>query len=197
MPLDNNLKKQVEEYLLKLVNPIEITLKMNNSHVSNEMKGFVEELSNLSHKITMRYHEESSHRAPSFTISKVGESTGLTFAGIPLGHEFNSLILALLQVSGYPPKIDEKSISRIKSIQEKLHFETYISLSCHNCPDVVQALNMMAVLNPNISHTMIDGKIFQSEVESKDILSVPTIYLNGEFFESGRIELEEILNKLK
>lgn len=120
----------------------------------------------------------------------------MTFAGVPLGHEFTSLVLALLQVSGRPPKVDQKIIDQIKNISGEYRFESYISLTCHNCPDVVQALNMMSVLNPNISHTMIDGAAYKSEVESKNIMAVPTVYLNGESFGSGRMTLEEILAKM-
>ena len=121
-------------------------------------------------------------RTPSFSVNRIGEDTGVTFAGIPLGHEFTSLVLALLQVSGRAPKVDQKVIDQIKNIKGEYHFESYISLSCHNCPDVVQALNLMSVLNPGITHTMIDGAAFKEEVESKDIMAVPTVFLNGESF---------------
>ena len=120
----------------------------------------------------------------------------VTFAGVPLGHEFTSLVLALLQVSGRAPKVDQSIINQIKNIDGEYHFETYVSLTCHNCPDVVQALNIMSVLNPNITHTMIDGAAFKEEVESKDILAVPAVYLNGESFGNGRMTIEEILSKL-
>lgn len=126
----------------------------------------------------------------------MGEDTGVTFAGIPLGHEFSSMVLAILQVSGRAPKVDDKVIERIKRIKDSLNFETYISLSCHNCPEVVQALNTMSVLNPNITHTMIDGAAFKDEADKKNIMAVPSIYLNGEFFGSGRMGIEEILEKL-
>lgn len=129
-------------------------------------------------------------------MNRIGEETGITFAGIPLGHEFTSLVLALLQVSGRAPKVDQKIIDQVKRIEGEYHFESYISLSCHNCPDVVQALNVMSVLNPNISHTMIDGGAFKEEVEAKDIMAVPTVFLNGESFGSGRMTLEEILAKM-
>ena len=121
----------------------------------------------------------------------------VTFAGIPLGHEFTSLVLALLQVSGRAPKVDQSIIDQIKNIKGEYHFETYVSLTCHNCPDVVQALNIMSVLNPNITHTMIDGAAFKEEVESKDIIAVPTVYLNGESFGNGRMTIEEILCQIR
>ena len=135
-------------------------------------------------------------RTPSFCVNRPNENTGITFAGVPLGHEFTSLVMALLQVSGRAPKVEQKIIDQIQGIQDQLHFETYISLSCHNCPDVVQALNIMSVLNPNITHTMIDGAAFKAEVEKKNIMAVPTVYLNGEVFSSGRMSIEEILAKL-
>jgi alkyl hydroperoxide reductase subunit F len=120
----------------------------------------------------------------------------VVFAGVPLGHEFTSLVLALLQVSGRAPKVSDMTIEQIKALKGEYHFETYISLSCHNCPEVVQALNLMSILNPGITHTMIDGAAYQSEVESKDIMAVPSVYLNGEFFGSGRMSLEEILERI-
>lgn len=126
----------------------------------------------------------------------MGEDTGVTFAGTPLGHEFTSLVLALLQVSGRAPKVEQSVIDQIKSINGEYKFETYVSLSCHNCPDVVQALNLMSIFNPGITHTMIDGGVFKEEVERKEIMSVPSVYLNGEFFESGRMTVEEILAKM-
>src|SRR5690606_39100139 len=135
-------------------------------------------------------------RTPSFSVNRVGEDTGVTFAGIPLGHEFTSFVLALLQVSGRAPKVDQKFIDQIKNIEGEYHFESYISLSCQNCPDVVQALNLMSVLNPGITHTMIDGAAFKEEVESKEIMAVPTVHLGGEFFESGRMTIDDILAKL-
>src|SRR5690606_16637831 len=122
-----------------------------------------------------------------FSVNRIGEDTGIVFAGVPLGHEFTSLVLALLQVSGRPPKVDQSVIDQIKQLEGEYRFETYVSLSCTNCPDVVQALNLMSVLNDRISHTMIDGAAFKEEVESKDILAVPTIYLNGEPFGNGRM----------
>lgn len=129
-------------------------------------------------------------------MNRAGQDSGIAFAGVPLGHELTSLVLALLQVSGRPPKVDDSIAEQIKELDGEYHFETYVSLSCHNCPDVVQALNIMSVLNPNISHTMVDGAVYKSEVEEKDIMAVPAVYLNGEPFSNGRITIEEILAKL-
>lgn len=175
-------------------NDILLKVSAGDDNVSKDMLALVDELATMSSKITVEKVE--LERTPSFSVNRPGEDTGVVFAGIPLGHEFTSLVLALLQVSGRAPKIEQKLIDQIKNIQGEYHFESYISLSCHNCPDVVQALNVMSVLNPGITHTMIDGAAFKEEVESKDIMAVPTVYLNGESFGSGRMTLEEILAKM-
>lgn len=175
-------------------NDILLKVSAGDDNVSKDMLALVDELATMSSKITVEKVEVE--RTPSFSVNRPGEDTGVVFAGIPLGHEFTSLVLALLQVSGRAPKVEQKLIDQIKNIQGEYHFESYISLSCHNCPDVVQALNVMSVLNPGITHTMIDGAAFKEEVESKDIMAVPTVYLNGESFGSGRMTLEEILAKM-
>lgn len=194
MVLDANIKAQLNQYMALMENPIVLKVSAGADDVSKEMLALVEELAAMSSKITVEKAE--LNRTPSFTVNRVGEETGIAFAGIPLGHEFTSLVLALLQVSGRAPKVDEKLINQIKNIKGEFHFEAYISLTCHNCPDVVQALNVMSVLNPNITSTMIDGAAFKEEVESKNIMAVPTVYLNGENFGSGRMTLEEMLAKM-
>ncbi len=194
MILDNEIKEQLAEYLKLMENDVLIKVSVAEDNVSQDMMALVEEISSMSSKIT--YEKTALARTPSFSIHRVGEDTGVIFAGIPLGHEFTSLVLALLQVSGRKPKEDDKIMDQIKNIQGEYHFETYVSLSCHNCPDVVQALNVMSVLNSGITHTMIDGAAYQDEVESKDVMAVPSIYLNGEFFGSGRMTLEEIVAKI-
>jgi len=194
MVLDANIKAQLNQYMALMENPIVLKVSAGADDVSKEMLALVEELADMSSKITVEKAELT--RTPSFTVNRVGEDTGVAFAGIPLGHEFTSLVLALLQVSGRAPKVDEKLINQIKNIKGDFHFEAYISLTCHNCPDVVQALNVMSVLNPNITSTMIDGAAFKEEVESKNIMAVPTVYLNGENFGSGRMTLEEMLAKM-
>ncbi|MDR0268083.1 alkyl hydroperoxide reductase subunit F [Paenibacillus sp.] len=194
MKLDADIRQQLEQYLQLMEGDVLLKVSAGTDSVSKDMLDLVDELSSMSDKITV----EQAHlsRTPSFSVNRVGEDTGVTFAGVPLGHEFTSLVLALLQVSGRPPKVEQSIIDQIKSIKGEYHFETYVSLSCHNCPDVVQALNMMSVLNPGITHTMIDGAAFKSEVESKDIMAVPSVYLNAEFFESGRMTIDDILAKL-
>lgn len=194
MILDADIKTQLSQYLQLMENDILLKVSAGDDAVSKDMLALVDELSTMSSKITVEKVE--LERTPSFSVNRTGEDTGVVFAGIPLGHEFTSLVLALLQVSGRAPKVEQKLIDQIKNIQGEYHFESYISLSCHNCPDVVQALNVMSVLNPGITHTMIDGAAFKEEVESKDIMAVPTVYLNGESFGSGRMTLEEILAKM-
>ena len=194
MILDADIKTQLSQYLQLMENDILLKVSAGDDNVSKDMLSLVDELATMSSKITVEKVE--LERTPSFSVNRLGEDTGVVFAGIPLGHEFTSLVLALLQVSGRAPKVEQKLIDQIKNIQGEYHFESYISLSCHNCPDVVQALNVMSVLNPGITHTMIDGAAFKEEVESKDIMAVPTVYLNGESFGSGRMTLEEILAKM-
>lgn len=194
MILDADIKTQLSQYLQLMENDILLKVSAGNDDVSKDMLALVDELATMSSKITVEKVE--LERTPSFSVNRPGEDTGVVFAGIPLGHEFTSLVLALLQVSGRAPKVEQKLIDQIKNIQGEYHFESYISLSCHNCPDVVQALNVMSVLNSGITHTMIDGAAFKEEVESKDIMAVPTVFLNGESFGSGRMTLEEILAKM-
>lgn len=192
--LDDEIRGQLAEYLKLLENDVLIKVSAGSDDASKDMISLIDELAAMSSRI--KKEQATLSRTPSFSINRVGADSGVSFAGIPLGHEFTSLVLALLQVSGRAPKVDEKLIERVKKLEGEYHFETYISLSCHNCPEVVQALNVMSILNPGISHTMVDGAAFKEEVESKDILAVPTIYLNGEEFGGGRMTLEEILEKL-
>ncbi|HDR8040741.1 TPA: alkyl hydroperoxide reductase subunit F [Bacillus cereus] len=194
MLLDADIKRQLAQYLQLMESDVLLKVSAASDDTSKDMLALIDELATMSSKITVEKVE--LERTPSFSVNRPGEDTGVVFAGIPLGHEFASLVLALLQVSGRAPKIEQKLIDQIKNIQGEYHFESYISLSCHNCPDVVQALNVMSVLNSSITHTMIDGASFKEEVESKDIMVVPTVFLNGETFGSGRITMEEILAKL-
>ena len=197
--LDANIKAQLKAYLEKLVVPIELVASLDDSAKSAEMRGLLEEIAALSAKVSLLELTKTSGndaRRPSFSIGKVGEPARIRFAGLPMGHEFTSLILALLQASGYAPKLAEDVIEQIRGIEGNYRFETYISLSCHNCPDVVQALNAMAALNPNIQNVMIDGALFQDEVNARQIMAVPSVYLNGEPFASGRMSIEEIVAKL-
>jgi NADH-dependent peroxiredoxin subunit F len=194
--VDANLKNQLKSYLEKLVNPIEIVASVDAGTKSREMLALLNQIAELSDKITLRESQEGGERTPSFAIERPGVPMGIRFAGIPLGHEFTSLVLALLQVGGHPPKVDAERIEQIRNLEGEFRFESYISLSCQNCPEVVQTLNLLALLNPNISHVMIDGALFQDEVNERRIMAVPSVYLNGQPFGQGRMNLEEVLRKL-
>jgi alkyl hydroperoxide reductase subunit F len=193
--LDATLKTQLKAYLEKVTLPFEIVASLDDSEKSRELSGLLHDIVGLTDKITLR-EDGTDARIPSFSLNRPGADIALTFAGIPMGHEFTSLVLALLQVGGHPSKLEAEIIEQIKGIEGEFNFETYYSLSCQNCPDVVQALNLMAVLNPNIRHVAIDGALFQEEVERRQVMAVPSIYLNGEVFGQGRMEAAEILAKI-
>lgn len=193
--LDANLQTQLKAYLEKVTQPFEIVASLDDGEKSKELLGLLQDIVGLTDKITLKT-DGSDARRPSFSLNRPGADIGLSFAGIPMGHEFTSLVLALLQVGGHPSKLDAETIAQIKGIEGKFEFETYFSLSCQNCPDVVQALNLMAVLNPNIRNVSIDGALFQEEVERRQIMAVPSIYLNGEVFASGRMDVKQILAKI-
>ncbi|MCD2183769.1 alkyl hydroperoxide reductase subunit F [Rhizobium sp. GN54] len=194
--LDETLKSQLKAYLEKVVRPIEIVASVNDGAKSKEMMELLNALVGLCDKITVTERRDDGERAPSFALNSPGHDISLRFAGIPMGHEFTSLVLALLQVGGHPPRTEQAIIDQIRDLDGELTFESYFSLSCQNCPDVVQALNLMAVLNPRIRHVAIDGGVFPSEVESRQVMSVPTVYLNGALFGQGRMEIEEIVARL-
>jgi len=193
--LDANLKQQLEAYLQRITLPVELLLSADDGAKSQELAQLLEEIASLSPNVSL-VKGGTAARRPSFRIRRKGSDVAVEFAGIPLGHEFTSLVLALLQVGGYPPKTSQEVIDQVKALEGPFHFETYFSLSCQNCPDVVQALNLMAVLNPNITHSAIDGALFQDEVNARKVMAVPSVYLNGEPFASGRMELEQILAKI-
>ncbi|GFP78201.1 NADH dehydrogenase [Clostridium fungisolvens] len=192
--LDSDIKGQLAQYLQLMEGDVLIKISAGSDNISNDMISLVDELASMSPRI--KVERATLSKTPSFSVNRIDEDTGVTFAGIPLGHEFTSLVLALLQVSGRPPKVDQKIIDQIKNLKGQYNFQSYISLTCHNCPEVVQSLNLMSILNTNITHTMIDGGTFKEEVESKNIMAVPSVFLNGEFFGSGRMTVEEILAKL-
>ncbi|KMY48682.1 alkyl hydroperoxide reductase subunit F [Peribacillus loiseleuriae] len=194
MILDAEIKAQLAQYLQMMEGEVLLKVSAGSDKISQDMLALVDELATMSSNI--KVENTQLERTPSFSVNRSSEDTGVTFAGIPLGHEFTSLVLALLQVSGRAPKVDQKVIDQVKSIKGEHHFDSYISLTCQNCPDVVQALNLMSIINPNITHTMIDGAAFKEEVESKNIMAVPTVFLNGESFGSGRMAIEEILAKM-
>ncbi|HMN45359.1 MAG TPA: alkyl hydroperoxide reductase subunit F [Povalibacter sp.] len=193
--LDATLRQQLQTYLERLTRPVVLTAALDESDASLEMRDLLNDIASLSPLLSLDL-EGDGDRKPSFTVGSPGHDIKIRFAGLPMGHEFTSLVLALLQAGGYPPKVDASVIEQIKSLKGDFKFEIFISLSCHNCPDVVQALNLMAVLNPNVTATMIDGALFQQEVESRQVLAVPMVFLNGQEFGQGRMTLEEILAKV-
>jgi len=194
--LDTELKQQLASYLTRVTQPVELVATLDGSEASGEMRSLLKDIASLSDKVSFVERDVAGVRAPSFSVSRVGTDMGIRFAGVPMGHEFTSLVLALLQAGGHPPKVDAPVIEQIKALEGKFEFEIFISLSCHNCPEVVQSLNLLAVLNPNVRTTMIDGALFQAEVEARQILAVPYVFLNGQEFSQGRISLEEILAKI-
>lgn len=190
--LNADLKQQLQQLLGLMEGDVEFRASIGSDDKSKELKELLDEIAEMSEHITIV--EKELKRTPSFSVSKPDEEAGVTFAGIPLGHEFNSLVLAILQVSGRAPKEKQSIIDQIKGLEGKYNFETYVSLTCQKCPDVVQALNLMSVVNPNITHTMIDGSVFREE--SEDIMAVPAVFLDGEEFGNGRMTISDILTKL-
>ena len=194
--LDAALKSQLQAYLEKAVRPIAIIANTDDGAASREMLELLEDIKSTSDKISLELRHDAAERTPSFALTSPGQDIHLRFAGLPMGHEFTSLVLALLQVGGYPSKAAQEVIEQVKALDGEYSFETYFSQSCMNCPDVVQALNLMSVLNPKIRHVAIDGANFPAEVEQRQVMTVPTIYLNGQPFGQGRMGIEEIVAKL-
>jgi alkyl hydroperoxide reductase subunit F len=194
--LDATLKTQLKAYLEKVVHPLELVASLDDSAKAREMKELLLEITELSDKISLVERVEAGVRTPSFSINRAGTDIAVRFAAIPMGHEFTSLVLALLQVGGHTIKFDEAVIEQIRNLDGDYEFETFMSLTCHNCPDVVQALNAMSVINPRIKVTTIDGGLFAKEVEERQILAVPMMFVNGQHFGQGRTSVEEILAKL-
>ncbi|MDG0023008.1 alkyl hydroperoxide reductase subunit F [Trinickia sp. Y13] len=193
--LDDSLKAQLQAYLQRVNQPFELVASLDEQPSSRELEQLLQTIAALSDKITVRT-DGNDARKPSFSLSPVGGGQSLRFAAIPLGHEFTSLVLALLWTGGHPPKVEAELIEQIKALDGQYRFEVYMSLSCHNCPDVVQALSLMAVLNPRVQTVVVDGALFQSEVDERQIMAVPSVYLNGEMFGAGRMDLAEIVAKL-
>ena len=193
--LDANLKQQLSAYMANITMPVELLLSLEDGPKSGELEELAQDIAALSDKVSMARTDDDARR-PSMLIRRVGTDIGVRFAGLPMGHEFTSLVLALLQVGGHPSKAAQDVIEQVKALDGDYVFETYFSLSCQNCPDVVQALNLMSVLNPRIKHVAIDGALFQSEVTDRKVMAVPMVFLNGEVFGQGRMDLEQIVAKL-
>lgn len=194
--LDAATKAQLKSYLERATQPIEIVASIDDSQASGELLSLLKDVAESSPLVKLTESRDDNHRKPSFSVNRPGENHGPRFAGLPMGHEFTSLILALLQIGGYPPKVEQDVLDQIRALDGDFEFEIYVSLTCHNCPDVVQALNLMAVQNPRIRTTMIEGGTFQNEVKERQIMAVPTVFLNGTEFGQGRMSLEEILAKI-
>ena len=194
--LDDGLKTQLAAYLERLVRPVHLVAALDDGDASREVRALLDDIAASSAKVTLELRADEGVHVPSFALTSPGQDIHLRFAGLPMGHEFTSLVLALLQTGGYPPKVEESVIEQIRALDGDFRFETYFSQSCQSCPDVVQALNLMSVLNPKIRHVAIDGAYFPEEVEAREVMTVPTIFLNGERFGQGRMEIEEILAKL-
>ncbi|MDR3221607.1 MAG: alkyl hydroperoxide reductase subunit F [Candidatus Accumulibacter sp.] len=194
--LDAAIKAQLKTYLERLQQPIELVASLDDGAKSDELRALLEDIAGSSDKVRIRFDGRDARR-PSFSVGRSGEEAArIRFAGLPMGHEFTSLVLALLQTGGHPPKIEARLAEQIRALPGSYRFETFVSLSCHNCPDVIQALNLMAVLNPGVSSTMIDGALFQKEIDERQVMAVPTVLLNGEPFGQGRMTIEEIAARL-
>lgn len=193
--LDDNMQAQLRTYLEKVVTPVELVASLGEDARSRELETLLTEIAGLSDNVSARF-DGAAERRPSFEIQRRDSDVAVAFAGIPLGHEFTSLVLALLQVGGHPVKASDETLEAIRALDGEYRFETFFSLSCQNCPDVVQALNAMSVINPAIRHVAIDGALFQDEVEARQVMAVPTVFLNGEPFDQGRMSLEQIVARL-
>ena len=193
--LDADLKTQLQAYLEKVTHPIELVASLDGSAKSQELSELLDDIASLSEKVTVS-RTGTDPRKPSFAINRAGTDVSVRFAGIPLGHEFTSLVLALLQVGGHPSKAAPELLEQVRNLEGEFRFETFMSLSCHSCPDTVQALNLMSVVNPNIKHVAIDGALFQDEVNERQVMAVPTVFLNGEPFDQGRMDIEQIVARL-
>ncbi len=193
--LDDQIKAQLKGYFERIQRPIELVASLEGGDASRETLELLQEIAALSDRIAL-VTDGDDKRKPSFAIRPAGDDAVITFAGLPMGHEFNSLVLALLQAGGHPPKIAPEAVEQIKGLGGEYRFETYFSQSCQNCPEVVQALNAISALNPRVRHVAIDGAAFPDETKAREIMAVPTVFLNGEPFGQGRMSLDEILAKL-
>ncbi|KRA81267.1 alkyl hydroperoxide reductase subunit F [Altererythrobacter sp. Root672] len=194
--LDATMKEQLKQYLGNLREPIELVASLGEGTKSDQTRELLNEIAELSDKVSARF-DGDHERKPSFIIRRASDAAvWVRFAGLPMGHEFTSLVLALLWTGGHPPKVSDEVLEQIRHLEGDYAFEMYFSLSCHNCPDVVQALTLLALYNPHITATLIEGGTFQEEVDARNVLAVPATFLNGEMFASGKMSVEELLAKL-
>jgi alkyl hydroperoxide reductase subunit F len=194
--LDDSLKLELKGYLERMTQPVEVVVSADDSEKSREMFALLHDIESVCDLVKVDPVRDDTQMKPSFALRRPGAAPHVRFAGVPMGHEFTSMVLALLQAGGYAPKIEADLIEQIRQLKGDFSFETFVSLSCQSCPDVVQALNAMSALNPNVRHTMIDGAVFQDEVERRQVMAVPAVFLNGQPFGQGRMELPEIIAKL-
>ena len=193
--LEPDLKQALQSYLQKLEQPVELVASLDDGEKSAELRELLREIVSLDPRLSLREDGDDARR-PSFRIRRTGTDVEVAFAGIPLGHEFTSLVLALLQVGGYPPKVSPELAEQVRALQGDWSFETFMSLSCHSCPDTVQALNTLSVLNPRIRHVAIDGALFPQEVQQREVMAVPSVFLDGKPFDQGRMSVEQIVARL-
>jgi alkyl hydroperoxide reductase subunit F len=194
--LDQDLKTQLVAYLQRVTQPFEMVASLDDSDTAREMLDLLQTIQSLRSDMITLKTDGTGARKPSFTVQRTGSTNSLRFAGLPLGHEFTSLVLALLWTGGHPPKVEADVLDSIRALDGDFNFDVYMSLTCHNCPDVVQALSLMAIFNPKVKTTVIEGGAFQEEVARRDIMAVPMVFLNGQMFNSGRMTLEEVIAKL-
>lgn len=196
---DQKIRQQLTQHFNHIVNPVVLKLNLDSGEKSAQLQQLADDVSELSELIVVEQIDENSYKKPSVSIQNASNSNKVRFSAVPSGHEFSSLVLAILQAGGHPPSLKDGVLARIKglNIEQPIHFTSYISLSCQTCPGVVQALNVLAVLHPKISHEMIDGSLFQGEVEEKEIMAVPSVFANEQLFSQGAISLEKILDKLE
>ncbi len=194
--LDAATQGQLATYFERISQPIELIASLDDSPAAADIRELLTEIAAIAPaKITARF-DGGFARRPSFQITRRGQDMGVHFAALPMGHEFTSLLLALLWAGGHPPKVEPEVLEQIRALDGDFAFETFMSLTCHNCPDVVQALNLMAVFNPRVRHVAIDGGLFQAEVDARQVMAVPMVFREGAMFGSGRMELSEILGKV-
>ncbi|MFH4894222.1 alkyl hydroperoxide reductase subunit F [Vibrio sp. Y42_MX_L11] len=194
--LDQAIQQQLKQYLANVKEDVRLVVSLDESKASNDILSLANQIAEMSDFITVERDDNASARKPVMTVTNPVKGTALRFAGLPMGHEFTSLVLALLHSGGHPIKLEAEVIEQIAALDKELDVEVFISLSCQNCPDVVQAFNMMAAINPKVKATMIDGALFQDEVKQREIMAVPSVFVNGELFGQGRMSLTEILNKV-
>ena len=194
--LSNDILKALKTYTENMTNKVTLVLQTGEHEKRTELVEFLTQICSVSENLNLVERDAALRSPITFYLEVDGNNNGVHFSGIPSGHEFNSLILAILQSSGTALKLDSTLTNMVQKITEALHFEVFISLSCHNCPDVVQSLNQFALLNKNISAEMIDGGLFKALIDDRNIQGVPSVYLNGELFANGKIDTAQIVDKL-